>query len=213
MDKYIIASDLHCNPIIDSERKRKILQFKRYCDKSNMEVILAGDIFDSLEFGWKKILENDFCADMFEWTTNKIYLEGNHDRTRPDGSKAYKYAIVDSVYISHWHQFDLLWGFLPLDTFWLPDWLIRTYKTPAKVKEGMKGLDYHLMTAQVEYVAMHFLFKNFYDALIGGHTHSQFYMEREGCLLANCGDFVDSMTFAELDIFKLDIKIKSLDDI
>jgi len=202
--KLLIVSDIHANPLITEQRKAKIKQLMEYCEqkeKEDYQVILAGDILDILEFGIRKLLADDFCRNVWAWANERERLRGNHD------NEYYlpKFKIIDGIYIAHGHQWDYLWSKIPIYRFPLPDWLIRKYRTPAKKKGQL--LDYHLATAQIEYEAMKFCIKKGYRACLFGHTHSPFTLKREGYILANSGDLVDSFSFLKIDNETFDLCI------
>ena len=100
MRRLLIASDLHINPIMDDEHRSKIDKLIKYASQSKRTIILAGDIFDYLEFGWDRILADPYCADKYQWVINQIYLNGNHDKKDADGNSNLVYE-EGNLRISH----------------------------------------------------------------------------------------------------------------
>jgi len=183
---------------MEEDRGEKISSLMEHClkmEKEGYKIILPGDIVDILEFGLEAIKRDDFCRAVWYWANHsgRIRLKGNHD-AEPNLPAS---VVIDDIYISHWSAFDMLWGWLPIYRFPVPDWIVRRYKTPAKKKGEL--LDYHLSTAQIEFEATKFCVKKGYRAVVGGHTHSPFVLDREGYKLANSGDMVDSFTWLEGD--------------
>lgn len=208
MGKYLVSSDWHCNPAMEEGRRARIRSFMRYCvrkENDSYGVVLPGDLLDILEFGSNAIHQDPFCREVAEWAHGRNRIRGNHD-AEPGLPP---YIVIDGIYISHWHEFDMLWGWLPIREFPVPAWLVRLYKTPASRKGEL--LDYHLSTIQVEYRATKMCVKKGYRGIVGGHTHAPFTQRREGYLVANCGDMVDSFSWLELNTTTLEAEVRRLE--
>lgn len=211
--KLIVAGDLHCSPLMEDWRKAKIEGLMKYIDEKASQdylPVLAGDIVDYLEFH-EEIRGDDFCQKVEDWAKKYIRLKGNHDRMAelPD------HVIKDGTYIAHWDKFDPIWGkflcwvlYLP---FPMPKLIYKLYRTPSKLKIKGELRQYRESIARLEYRALRFCAQSGFKAIIGGHTHSEFVMKREGYVIANTGDFVDSWSWVIGDTVSNEWKVEYLD--
>ncbi|MBA7625163.1 hypothetical protein ES703_32588 [subsurface metagenome] len=193
----LITSDWHRGPeeALPPNLAQLIRHIREKLD-NGWKVVLAGDIFDALEYGWPAF-NNDPLVGVIRGLIagGAILLEGNHDSKSPYFPQL-KNFFIDGIYISHWDEFDLVWGWLPISRFPVPDCIRKWYRTPRKLKEGNLQ-DWHVSTAACEYRATQFAAKHGYKAIIGGHTHSGVVINREGLIVANSSDFVDSCRWLE----------------
>ncbi len=190
MAKILLFSDSHIDQLfsdVEMQATIKCLdEIDRY-KKRGYIVIAAGDIFNVLENGMG-LFEDVFCSEVKERCGEWEWLQGNHDRLPelPD------HLIIDNCYFCHGHQFELLWGWIPIRVLPVPAFIQRLYRTPAQKKGKLN--DYQKATTACEYQATIFMVKNQYKLLGFGHTHSPVEMNREGYILTNDGDLVDSKT-------------------
>ncbi len=204
MAKVLVTSDWHISPSLDLVNK--LSEHIDYCEGQltrGYRIILAGDIFNALECGWGAYRHHPIIKRLSQWDNLDI-IEGNHDRKNPY-LPTKPSVVIDNIYFCHGHQFDILWGWLPIYRIPIPHFIQRWYRTPAKKKKG-ELRDYHLASMQIEYSAGKDALKNGYKAIIFGHTHLPMIIWREDFILANCGDGVDSFSFLELDTETLDIQ-------
>ncbi len=203
--KTLISSDWHESPSELFPDYYKLYEHLDYCEQwlvSGNRIILAGDLFDALELGWDAYRYHPVIKRLKEWQAKYpeqfFILEGNHDRKNPYLPTKLN-VVVDNILFCHGHQFDALWGWLPIYRFPVPDFIRRWYRTPAKKKKGDLR-DYHLLSLLIEYSAGKVALKKGFRAIIFGHTHLPMILKREAFTLANSGDFVDSFTWLEGDI-------------
>lgn len=203
----LISSDWHLSP--EGDIPPELDKFHDYTFlklDQGWKVVLSGDIFIALECGWPAFLCSKAARVVGRMIVRgAILLEGNHDRNCPYFPQR-KQIVLDGNYISHWDQFDLLWSWLPISRFPVPDCIRKWYRTPGKSKRQGKLQDWHISTATCEYRATLFAAKHSYKAVIGGHTHSGVVIDREGLIVANCGDFVDSFSWLEYEEGKLTLQ-------
>ena len=203
----LITSDWHRRP--GKDLPTNLARFIRYIRgklDDGWTIVLAGDIFDALEYGWPAFQGDPLIEDLHRLIVDgAVDLEGNHDRECPYLPQL-KNVLIDDIYISHWDEFDLLWSWLPISRFPVPNFIRKWYRTPKKLKDQGKLQDWHISTATCEYRATQVAARQGYKAVIGGHTHSGVIINREGLKVANCGDFVDSFTWVEYEDGKLTLK-------
>lgn len=206
--KILASSDWHTSPSF--YLPNKLAKHIDYCEQrlaGGYRIILPGDIFDALEFGWDVYRDHPVIKRLSQWD-NSVIIEGNHDRKNPYLPTKLN-VVVDNILFRHGHQFDALWGWLPIYYFPVPDFIRRWYRTPAKKKKG-ELRDFQLATMQIEYSAQQFCIKHQYKAIIIGHTHLPTVIRRETFTLANSGDFVDSFAWLEGDTETNQWELKSL---
>ena len=211
--KLIVASDLHCSPLMEDWRRAKIEQLMKYIDEKASQdylPVLAGDIVDYVEFR-EGVIRDVFCQKVGDWARKYTRLKGNHDRM----AELPGYMIIDGTYIAHWDQFDPIWGkilcwflYLPLP---MPKFIYNLYRTPSKLKTKGELRQYESSVALLERRALEFCAENGFKAIIGGHTHSEFVMKREGYVIANAGDFLDSWSWLIGDTVNNEWKVEYLD--
>ncbi len=199
MNQLLVSSDWHSDPRCCSLELSSHLKYIEHRLDLGWQIVLAGDLFKALEYGWHVYQSDPIINRIAHWSEfpNCIILKGNHDQDSPYFPQQQS-IVFDSTYISHWDQFDLLWGWLPISQFPVPAFIQKWYRTPAKKKaDGLN--DWHISTLTCEYNATNFAIKNHYAVVVGGHTHSPVMTIREGITIANTGDFVDSFTWLEFD--------------
>ena len=191
----LITSDWHVPPYSQPD---KLSEHIDYCEKhaKDNQVVLLGDIFCALEFGWRAYQGHPLIQRLNQWS-NLIVIEGNHDRKNPY-LLTKEEVVIDSILLCHGHQFDLLWGWLPIYRFPVPSFIRRWYRTPAKRKKG-RLQDHHLMSMQIEYSAERAAIRHGYKGIALGHTHLPAVIKRETLTYGNSGDLVDSMSWLEVD--------------
>ena len=206
----LITSDWHVPPSYEKCQSDKLNEHIDYCEKhtEGKRIILLGDIFCALEFGWEVFEGHPLIQRLSRWD-NLIIIEGNHDRKNPYLPTRQK-VVIDNILFCHGHQFDLLWGWLPIHRFPIPDFIRRWYRTPAKKKKG-ELQDYHLMAMQIEYSAGKVAIKRGYKGVVLGHTHLPTVIRRETFTYGNSGDLVDSMSWLEIDPAANKWELKYLD--
>jgi len=191
----IILSDIHANPYLSEDDQKRRLRFLAHIEilERNHLVVILGDAIDLLENG-TSILQDDFCQRVFTWCMARKWVRGNHDPVKelPD------HLLIDGWYFCHGHQFERLYGWLPIYRIPVPSFIQKLYITPAQKKQG-ELLDYHEATAGCEFQATKFGVKHGYKGIVFGHTHSPCSSEREGFTLINDGDAVDSFSYVILD--------------
>ncbi len=193
-------------------------------------VVLAGDIFDTLDFGIEAYKRPNYVHPVLQrlitWQSqypDRLHiLEGNHDPATKGFLQVESEVVISNILISHGFQYDRYgWKYRPFR--WLVGKLAqlakprgkkknpimrfvhRFFRPPAKRKISslMKGKmqDYQKSTTNAELEAGMRALKKSHRAVVFGHTHMPMIVERDWTFnVGNCGDWVDSFTFLELDI-------------
>jgi len=191
--KILATSDWHLKPGPFSTDFVKHLGYIKTMADAGWRVLVLGDWIDTLEYG-RQAYDLDF---FFSYHPNITWLEGNHNPGLGVPS-----VVIDNIFFAHGHQFDLLWGWLPIYRFPVPECIRKWYRTPAQKKKGVLR-DYHLSTIQIEATAAIWGVKHRYRAVVFGHDHCPlvrpFESYPEDFILANSGDRVDSFTWLEGD--------------
>lgn len=205
----LVSSDWHTDPEASVPINLEYLIEDKL--RQDWHVVLAGDIFNALELGWERYRYMPIVKLLQRWQHNHptciFFLEGNHDRENPFlATQDHIYFPEAKAYVCHGHQFDLLWGWLPIKSFPVPRFVQRWYRTPAKEKRKGHLPDYHLMSMQVEYQAGKVALKKGYQTVVFGHTHLPRVIRGEVFTLANSGDMVDSMSYLIYDNGQWDLK-------
>lgn len=198
MQNILASGDWHKEPHVLSPELSDHLDYIDRKLRSGWLVVLTGDLFDALEYGWAVYESDPILYRVSRWAelSNCIILEGNHDRKSPYYLQRESYSLSDT-YFCHGHQFDLLWSWLPVYRFPMPDFLRRWYRTPGKSKKQGKLQDFHISALQVRDTAEAYAIKHSYPNIIIGHNHLPNVDTLEILTYGNTGDFVDSNSWLE----------------
>ncbi len=188
--------------------------------KADADLIVGnGDLFDLMEYPWKKFVNCKAVRELKEELEGKkfVYVAGNHDPVKyvkkiingPNieiVSRIYRVTLNNRTHhFTHGFQWGFLWPGLikfsdflvvvvPLIYRW---WLTKV--TPRKLKEEGEREKYNKITGFIHSGACQFAEKNDIVVVIG-HTHKPWFAgEWKFPLMYDDGDMLDSKTYLRIE--------------
>lgn len=230
MKKLLISSDIHLgSPVLkDFDRLFNLFKYQSY-DK----LILLGDIFDSWEKPFEKIVNeySEFSKFIIDNSKNIEYIVGNHDPKKEEIRECFPnlnisdHLIVDEkYYLCHGHQFNntlFEYVFFGKPIFWI-QWLFEKFginlrvflrKHLDSVSNKMNKPYFIDLINDIEETAIK-EFINEYKGLAMGHTHRSKQInyrdtendEKRRFSYVNVGDWIDHKEVCFLKEGKFRIK-------
>ena len=211
--KIVCVSDLHI-----PYTSQYFIPFADYISKAD-KVVFCGDILDLVRCNIKDIKNSYIGQELLKAlkkiikATQTVFIEGNHD---PELGKSltellgmeiqsFPFYRIGRMGFVHGYQFD------PLCKHW--DWKLLSkfapwfFNPPSKWKQRNRE-KWHEKIGQIYAEAFSFLEKaDWCRIMIVGHTHYPSIHKLEtGQQLGDCGDWVDSRSWLEIERGKVEIK-------
>ena len=212
-EKIICISDLHI-----PYTSQYFIPFANYACKAD-KVIFNGDTFDLFKCTIKDIKDSLIGQELVKAvkgivkSTQTVFIEGNHD---PDLEivltellemeiTAFPFYRIGRVGFVHGHQFDPLCKHL--DWYLLSKFAPWFFNPPSKWKQKNKE-KWKEKTGRIYAEAFSFLEKaSWCKILVIGHTHyPSIHTLETGQKLADCGDWLDSRSWIEIERGKVEVK-------
>jgi len=212
-EKIICISDLHI-----PYTSQYFIPFANYACKAD-KVIFNGDTFDLFKCTIKDIKDSLIGQELVKAvkgivkSTQTVFIEGNHD---PDLEivltellemeiTAFPFYRIGRVGFVHGHQFDPLCKHL--DWYLLSKFAPWFFNPPSKWKQKNKE-KWKEKTGRIYAEAFSFLEKaSWCKILVIGHTHyPSIHTLETGQKLADCGDWLDSRSWIEIERGKVEIR-------
>jgi len=225
------SSDWHSSPHELSKSA------KEFIDKAKVDADLIvgnGDLFDLMEYDWKKFVDCKAIQELKERLEGKefVYVAGNHDPEKyvrkiiagPNiqvKRREFEVTLMGRTYhFTHGHRWAIDWSWLrkfsdilivvvpPLYHRWLK-WQNRV--SPRKLKEKEEIEKYNRKTGLIHSAASK-LAEQKDKVVIVGHTHKPWFAgDWESSLMYDDGDMLDSRTYLRIEGDK--VERLCLDDI
>lgn len=213
--KRYIASDFHNgNDVSDYDR---VMSFLDLVDDDADEFLILGD-WQELLFSNMNILTT---VAPYKYITQKVRdiasrkpvscVIGNHDwslgafASLIEPVKVVQPFAENGVYYTHGHEFDWesFWLGTPVDPIWwttaLPFFIFSPLGLFYVLLNKVLGASEDVYTQGIAFLserASNYALKNGYHTLVWGHTHLPRDEAKDGIRLVNCGDQVDSRSYA-----------------
>ena len=212
-EKIICISDLHI-----PYTSQYFFPFANYACNAD-KVIFNGDTFDLFKCTMKDIKDSHIGQELIKavkgivMKAETIFIKGNHDEELDEKLpelldmevSAFPFYRIGRIGFVHGHQFDPLCKHL--DWYLLSKFAPWFFNPPSKWKQKNKE-KWKEKTGRIYAEAFSFLEKaSWCKILVIGHTHyPSIHTLETGQKLADCGDWLDSRSWIEIERGKVEVK-------